>query len=206
MRGMPRPSYKELEKQRREEEILTTAERLMAEHGYGNLNMDELAEVVGISKPTLYQHFKSKEDLAVQVFVRSFRTMEQFLETPLDGPAIKRIKTLMSRLLTMRYSPGSVTASIRPNMIWNMLRENPGLEAHRDRLRSLLRTLVDTAKAEGDIDPALPTSVVIHAILCLQGALRDQAMQVEITNNFAMLESGINSIIRLFLHGATPAP
>ena len=53
---MKKHSYKEIERQRREEDILHVAERLLLERGYGNLNMDELADAVGISKPTLYQH------------------------------------------------------------------------------------------------------------------------------------------------------
>src|SRR5688572_26251872 len=85
---MGKQSYKEREKQRREEEILTSAERLLMERGYANLNMDELAEYVGLSKPTLYQHFKSKEELAARVFMRGFEETESFLAQPLDEPSM----------------------------------------------------------------------------------------------------------------------
>ncbi len=73
----PRHSYRDVERQRREKDILECAGKLLAERGYADLNMDDLAEAVGISKPTLYQHFKSKEDLVTQVVFQSYETMER---------------------------------------------------------------------------------------------------------------------------------
>lgn len=197
-------SYKELERQRREEEILSVAGRMLVERGYASLNMDELAEVVGISKPTLYQHFKSKDELVEQVVLRSFVSMHEFLSQPLEGKAIERLEALLRRLLNMRYAPGSVMASLRPEMVWNVLRTHPGLETHKSRFNALLVSLVDQAKAQGSIDPGIPTPVVIHAMLCLQGALRDASMQAEVTNHPENLERAIDSIVRVFLYGVTP--
>src|SRR5689334_482556 len=105
---MEKQSYKERERNRREEEILATAERLLVERGYANLNMDELADVVGISKPTLYQHFKSKDELAAQVFLRGYYATEKFLAEPLDGPAIERLKSLTRWWLTKRFASGNM--------------------------------------------------------------------------------------------------
>ena len=62
---MTKLSYKERSRLRREQDILRTAARMIRDNGYANLNMDDLADEVGISKPTLYQHFKGKDDKKV---------------------------------------------------------------------------------------------------------------------------------------------
>ena len=82
---MGKITYKEKEKQRREVEILQKAAQLLTERGFANLNMDDLAEVVGISKPTLYQHFKSKDDLVTQVVIENFRVMDEKFQQTLTG-------------------------------------------------------------------------------------------------------------------------
>src|SRR5688500_15556461 len=103
---MGREGYKEREKSRREDDILKMAEQLIGERGYANLTMDELAEMVGISKPTLYQHFKSKEDIAVRACIRGFDEVVQFLEQPLREPAIERLTGLLRWWVTKRAGVG----------------------------------------------------------------------------------------------------
>src|SRR5579859_6144904 len=108
---MKKHSYKEIERQRREEDILQIAEGLLLERGYAELNMDELADAVGISKPTLYHHFTGKDEIALRVLMRSYRHMDEFLSAPLDEPAIDRLIGMIRRSLAI-HGPGSIMASL----------------------------------------------------------------------------------------------
>ena len=45
------------------ERILNEALTLFAEKGYGNVYVGEIAEAVGIKAPSLYKHYKSKQDI-----------------------------------------------------------------------------------------------------------------------------------------------
>src|SRR5207244_8199054 len=47
----------------RREQILATARRVFATRGYEGFNVDEVAALVGVSKPVLYRHFSGKRDL-----------------------------------------------------------------------------------------------------------------------------------------------
>lgn len=52
---------------RKEEIILVTLE-LAAENGLSNVSMAQIAEKMGIRKPSLYNHFRSKEDIIAAMY------------------------------------------------------------------------------------------------------------------------------------------
>ena len=56
-------SFKEQMLQAREDAIVRTVNRLLAEKGFDAMTVDEVAAAVGIAKASLYKHFPSKEDL-----------------------------------------------------------------------------------------------------------------------------------------------
>ena len=78
---MPKVLFKERVWKEREQVILAEAGKLMREYGFEKLNMDKVAEAVGIAKPTLYQHFRSKDDLIAQVLING---MTMLLEEPMQ--------------------------------------------------------------------------------------------------------------------------
>src|SRR5271154_1178051 len=45
------------------ERILRATFKVLCRHGYGKLNLSDVAAQAGISRPTLYKFFSSKEDL-----------------------------------------------------------------------------------------------------------------------------------------------
>jgi AcrR family transcriptional regulator len=53
----------------RERSILAVARELLIEGGYLGLTMDKIAERIGTSKPTIYHHFSSKEEVIMGVAV-----------------------------------------------------------------------------------------------------------------------------------------
>lgn len=51
------------EAEERKNEILDAAAALFAEKGFDNTSTNDILEIVGIARGTLYHHFKSKEDI-----------------------------------------------------------------------------------------------------------------------------------------------
>jgi len=64
MGTVARLSFKEQMLAAREEAIIQSVNRLLAEKGFEAMTVDEVASAVGIAKASLYKHFPSKEDLA----------------------------------------------------------------------------------------------------------------------------------------------
>ncbi|NJL57403.1 TetR/AcrR family transcriptional regulator [bacterium] len=92
-------SFKERERERREQEILRAAAQLIRERGYNNVSMDDIAVEVGVSKPTLYQHFKSKDDMIASTMIQSMQSMRALMdELDADSPLAKLVEMLRHML------------------------------------------------------------------------------------------------------------
>lgn len=52
----------------RKEEILIVTLELAAENGLSNVSMAQIAEKIGIRKPSLYNHFKSKDEIIAAMY------------------------------------------------------------------------------------------------------------------------------------------
>lgn len=83
---------------RKEEIILVTLE-LAAENGLSNVSMTQIAEKMGIRKPSLYNHFKSKEEIiaAMYQYLRE-KSKEQLSLADIDYGEFVRNKSMEEAL------------------------------------------------------------------------------------------------------------
>lgn len=66
---------KENKRLSKEESILDAAEKVFSEVGYKNAKMEDIANVAGITKVTLYTYFQSKENLYMAVTFRGYQKL-----------------------------------------------------------------------------------------------------------------------------------
>ncbi|MDX9997942.1 MAG: TetR/AcrR family transcriptional regulator [Phenylobacterium sp.] len=66
----------------RREEILAASLRLFGERGVHGVSTRQIAEAVGISQPTLYAYFPSKDHIAAELSARAFAELERRLSGP----------------------------------------------------------------------------------------------------------------------------
>lgn len=62
-----RPHSPRLPAARRRRQLLDVALEVFGEHGFHPTSMNDVAEAAGVTKPVLYQHFRSKRDLYREV-------------------------------------------------------------------------------------------------------------------------------------------
>lgn len=95
-------SRKEKEYQLRRTEILNAAERLFATKGFHNTTMAEVAETSEFSIGTLYQFFKSKEELYYTLVIEKFDTLHSLIKEGLNqfSKSLEQIGALIQTHLT----------------------------------------------------------------------------------------------------------
>src|SRR5262245_38649943 len=88
-------------RQRRRADILRAAADLFGRHGYGSVQVDDVARAAGGGKPTLDRYFASKEELFLQVFGDALAGLEADLEVIRDREASQRaaLVAMLERLV-----------------------------------------------------------------------------------------------------------
>jgi AcrR family transcriptional regulator len=92
----------------RDANIREAAWNLLAEKGYEDWTLAELADKVGISRRTLYHHFPSKEAIAAETIAQSkLKRIEEMMTFEPDLDPLNRLKAVIRCLLTRNYNSDS---------------------------------------------------------------------------------------------------
>ena len=151
----------------REEAIVATVKRLLAEKGFDLMTVDEVAAEVGIAKASLYKHFPSKEALAAAAMVQMMGLaldQVQALDAQEGLGAIDRLKAITRWTLETQLAGQMPTLPAENSTLRN------ALIADRDYMDGLM-TLSDRlgawivqAQADGTVNRALPSEAVLFTI------------------------------------------
>ena len=70
----------------RREHILTVAARVIARKGFRATSLQEIADEVGVTRPSFYYHFKSKQEILAAILFSALDRAEQAVDAVLAGP------------------------------------------------------------------------------------------------------------------------
>jgi AcrR family transcriptional regulator len=164
-------TLRERRKQLLREEILEAAGALMAEKGYASMSMDELAAQVGISKPTLYTYFATKDELVVEAITRDMRRMAAlFAEQPDTRTPLERLAFILRELLERQVRAHSLGLGPWPEL-FRLLCDNDEALAALQQLDRYVVAQVQAGIAAGEIDAALDPAAVVRAFYGMVGAI-----------------------------------
>jgi AcrR family transcriptional regulator len=164
-------TLRERRRQQLREEILEKAHQLITETGYAAMSMDDLAARIGISKPTLYAHFRTKDDMVVAAAVSDMQKMIELIEqhrpdqTPLD-----RLRMIMWEILKRQMQMLTLGVGPWPE-VFRLLCNDPEALACLNEIGRRTTDLVQAAIAAGEIDPGLDPQGVVNALYGLASGL-----------------------------------
>ena len=164
---MARGSFREQVLRVREDAIVDSVNRLLAEKGFDLMTVDEVAADVGIAKASLYKHFPSKEALAAAAMVRLLQRTLQAVDAEgarADASALQRLEGVTRWALEVQLA-GEMPSL--PSQNSTLRAELLGSRAYLDLLVQVsdkLGAWIVQAQADGDVDPALPPEVVLYTI------------------------------------------
>ena len=160
-----KPSFKNQMLKAREEAIIQTVNRLLAEKGFDAMTVDEVAASVGIAKASLYKHFPSKEDLAAAAMVRIMQRAQEFLATlPADRAPIEQLKSVARWTIEVQLA-GEMPSLPSQNSTLRAALLNK--REYIDRLVQVSDTLggwITAAQADGTLSGKLPANVVLYTL------------------------------------------
>lgn len=164
---MSRPSFREQVLRVREDAIVASVNRLLAEKGFDLMTVDQVAADVGIAKASLYKHFPSKEALAAAAMVRVLNSTLAVIEQQglrAEASACQRLEAVIRWALQVQLA-GEMPSL--PSQNSSLRAELMGNKTYLDLLMQVSERLGDwitRAQADGDIDPALPGEVVLYTV------------------------------------------
>ncbi|MGQ9772189.1 TetR/AcrR family transcriptional regulator [Chloroflexus sp.] len=179
--------------------ILDVAAQLFMQRGYRAVSINDIIQVAGITKPTLYYYFSDKEELFVQMGLRVLAAMNQPLTNLVttDRPLNERLQAMATVL--MGYE-GDM------RMMRHEMMEHLG-EAARAKLsvafyRYLfdpLTRVIDEAIAAGLIRSDLSSATAAMLFLSLCETFHDMAPPNPMAQWVGSVSPSL--LVDLFLHG-----
>ena len=157
--------------------VLQTAARLFNERGFHATSLDDIAERLHITKPTLYYYIKSKDDILLECVRSALVMMHEGIEAVRQGGG----RALDQLIACMRIYAGIVTEDFGKCVI--RIGEDPLPAPLKKELRQLkagidhqFRRLIDEGIREGslvDCDPKMAAFVLAGALSWIGRWYRD---------------------------------
>lgn len=167
---MARLSFREQVLRVREDAIVASVNRLLAEKGFDLMTVDEVAADVGIAKASLYKHFPSKEALAAAAMVRLLERTQALVDEQAargergEATAFQRIEAVTRWALEVQLAGEMPTL---PSQNSSLRAELMGNRRYLDLLMQVSDRLgewIVQAQADGELDPALPPEVILYTV------------------------------------------
>ena len=164
---MTRLSFRQKVHLAREDAIVGTVMRLLAEKGFDLMTVDEVAADVGIAKASLYKHFASKEALAAAAMTQALDLALQQVaqQQALAGrSAIDRLKAITRWTLLTQLAGEMPSLPAENSSLRNALINHSG---YMDRLMTLsdqLGAWIVQAHEDGVLDRRLPPEAVLYTL------------------------------------------
>jgi AcrR family transcriptional regulator len=150
---------------RRRTLIIRTAARIFADKGYDRASIDDVADALKVSKPTIYYYLRSKENLLVEIVMLAIEQLDLVATSDKTTTGMERVQAFMRSYLD------SLLDDLGRCMFSNigLIRRLDGAKKIRAAQRQLHQRLYDAVTAgvsDGSIvsdDPALLTQMIFGA-------------------------------------------
>ncbi|MFN8502106.1 TetR/AcrR family transcriptional regulator [Kouleothrix sp.] len=154
------------------DEILQAAAALLNEKGYAAMSMDELAGRAGISKPTLYQLFATKEDLLLAAVMHGFDEVEQAVASdPTPRTPLQQLTFILRTVIRMQIEGGALAPRPWSPEVFQIIRQREEVLARLRQIDAAVIELVSAGMRAGEIDARLDPATVARAFFALVNTL-----------------------------------
>lgn len=183
--------------------IIAAARRHFFMHGFRNVSMDDLAAELGMSKKTLYRHFKTKQALLKAVIGQKFNEVE----TQLDAVVAETRHDVLRGLHELVQRMQEQIAEIQPAFVRDMRRESPQIFDWIVKRRAAVfercfTVVFAKGRKAGIIRPDIAPKVAIEIVL---GAINGIMNPPKVAELGLTPQSAYAAIMSVFFEGVMTA-
>jgi|GEM_PF-2272701 len=161
-----RPTMKERQRQLREDAILDAAVEFLQTKGFNAMTLEDITEAIGISRPTLYQHFSSKEDVLIHVAIRNLKISREFMRgmDPVR-PAADRLAEFIRWCINRRFGVNRHPFYDMTRLVLSCGGTDPRLLAPQLEFMGELNDLIEQAQTEGGVRKDIRPMLIAESIV-----------------------------------------
>ncbi|MGD9160691.1 MAG: TetR/AcrR family transcriptional regulator [Desulfobacteraceae bacterium] len=200
-------SPKIVDKPLKKQEILKAAMRMFAQNGVVNTKMVDIAAAAGIGKGTIYEYFRSKEDIFAEAYSHIFMDTEKRIEEILESsvqPEEKLRELMKVSIEEFLVGDGGEFAGIMMSF-WSegirnrneRIMEIIDLKKVYSEFRGMIAEILEEGIAKGqfrEMDTHVTASVII-------GAMDGILLQYIMDRNVFLPGRAIDALLAGFLNG-----
>ncbi|MCP4137505.1 MAG: TetR/AcrR family transcriptional regulator [bacterium] len=182
--------------------VIDTAISLINTQGFANTSMNDLIERTGVKKGNLYFHFKSKDDLGIEILKEAKKQYNAYIEqrvkssTPL-GQLFDILEAIKAWHVRKKFRGGCLFG----NTALEMSDTN---ETYTKIISQIFTEWLDTfeyflvkAKEEKEISSSIDTkAMATHILSLIEGSI----MLARVSKSKAPIENSINSLKSLLMN------
>ncbi|MEI8134466.1 MAG: TetR/AcrR family transcriptional regulator [bacterium] len=179
--------------------ILSVAESEFRTVGYSHTTMDHLAETLGMSKKTLYEYFRSKEELADEMIANIGASIKEIHEEVMasDLNTVDKLHAIGQRMQACLLTLASVKlmSDLRRNtpQLWQKIKE-----VRNERIRTLWTSLLAEGMEKGLFRKEVNPELFITVQMAATEKLLDESF---LTNNETSVTTARAGLKDLLLNG-----
>lgn len=152
-----------------EERILEAAQRVFVRHGFAGARTQDIADEAGVNRALINYYFRSRDNLAEAVFLRTAGTLFPKLLETMSGTLaleakIQQVVDLEFDMLEQNpYLPLYLLAELQyhPDQLRSMLQKRLPIGAMREAVLKTLQAQLDAEAKAGRIRPILAQDLLI---------------------------------------------
>lgn len=141
--------------------VIAAAEKLIADRGFENVTISDIAKAAGVATGTFYTYFKRKEDVVGAIACANFQQMQEQAKT-VKGSVCERIQSFL--VSSMRYI---VDSGLKFSQQWVRNIVDPMEVAGKEKLvydTGIIRDMLCEAVEKGELTEAAPIEELARCI------------------------------------------
>ncbi|WP_392966212.1 TetR family transcriptional regulator C-terminal domain-containing protein [Streptomyces sp. LN245] len=170
---MPRPSMRE--------QLIEAARDRFHEHGFNGSGIKDITDDAGVPKGSFYNHFESKEAMAVEVMRRYADTRDMAMLEDRSTPPLERIRAhfayLTADLERFGYARGCLIGNFGAELSTQSVVIRDEVAQRLGRWSTLLALALDEARAAGTLTSTVDSTVLARFLV---SAWEGAAMQAKV--------------------------